>query len=79
MIKELVWLSLVFVVSFLIEMLLIEMLIIGLINLHPVVGVKIQGLIGLLIIAYIIRMFSRIRDFFNSDSDPTTNGRNILE
>lgn len=38
----------------------IEYAIIMLFDLHPILSVKVQGLIGLVVIAYIIRMISRM-------------------
>jgi hypothetical protein len=38
----------------------LEYAIIAFFNLHPILSVKIQGFIGLVVIAYIIRMVARI-------------------
>ncbi len=48
---------------------LIEYLIIVLFDLHPILSVKIQGLIGLVIIAYGIRMVARMTDGFQESPE----------
>lgn len=55
LISELVWLSGIILVSA-----ALEYAIITLFDLHPIFSVKIQGLIGLIIIAYVIRMVTRM-------------------
>lgn len=55
LISELVWLSGIILVSA-----ALEYAIITLFDLHPILSVKIQGLIGLIIIAYVIRMVTRM-------------------
>ncbi len=55
LISELVWLSGIILVSA-----ALEYAIITLFDLHPILSVKIQGFIGLIIIAYVIRMVTRM-------------------
>ena len=38
-------------------------------NLHPILSVKIQGFIGLVVIAYVIRMFARMGNLEVFDFD----------
>lgn len=66
-VSELIWL-----VGIIVASAAIEYIIITLFNLHPIFSVKIQGLIGLMIIAYGIRMISRLgkeTELF-ADSEP---------
>jgi hypothetical protein len=58
-VTELIWFTGLVLISA-----LIEYLIIVLFDLHPILAVKIQGLIGLVIIAYGIRMVARMTDGF---------------
>lgn len=55
LVSELIWL-----VGIVLGAAAIEYAIILLFNLHPILNVKIQGLIGLVIIAYFIRMVARM-------------------
>lgn len=61
---ELIWLA-----GLLIIAAAVEYAIIVLFDLHPILSVKIQGLIGLTIIAYAIRMAARMIDFSQSTQD----------
>ena len=72
--KEFVWLIAILGIAALIEFAIIETL-----NLHPVLSIKIQGLIGLMLIGYSIRMFSRIWQSIYKQADPATNGKEVLE
>lgn len=54
-ISEIIWL-----LGILLTAAAVEYAIIMLFNLHPILSVKIQGLIGLVIIAYVIRMITRM-------------------
>lgn len=54
-IYEFIWLFGIIVISAGIEYAIIELF-----DLHPILGVKIQGFIGLVIIAYGIRMIARM-------------------
>lgn len=70
-ISEIVWLIGVFLVAA-----AVEYAIIVLFNLHPIMSVKIQGLIVLVIVAYIIRMITRMSKegmiFFEDDKSNET-------
>ncbi|MEL7835204.1 hypothetical protein [Fodinibius sp. Rm-B-1B1-1] len=55
LITEFVWLLGIIFVSAALEYVIIELF-----DLHPILSVKIQALIGLIIIAYIIRMITRM-------------------
>lgn len=55
LISELIW-----VVGIILISAAVEYAIIMLFNLHPMLSVKIQGFIGLIIIAYFIRMIARM-------------------
>lgn len=55
LVSELIWL-----VGIVLAAAAVEYAIIFLFNLHPILNVKIQGLIGLVIIAYFIRMVARM-------------------
>lgn len=55
LISELVWLLGIILVSAALEYAIIELF-----DLHPILGIKIQGFIGLVIIAYVIRMVTRM-------------------
>lgn len=55
LISELIWLLGIILISA-----AVEYAVILLFDLHPILNVKIQGLIGLVIIAYIIRMVTRM-------------------
>lgn len=52
-----------------------EYVIIVLFDLHPVLSVKIQGVIGLLIFGYLIRMVSRLLSSFKEWFEPDEKGR----
>jgi hypothetical protein len=54
-ISELVWLLAIILISAAVEYTVIMFF-----DLHPVLSVKIQGFIGLIIVAYIIRMITRM-------------------
>ncbi len=54
-IYEFVWLIGIIAISAGIEFVIIELF-----DLHPILGVKVQGIIGLVIIAYLIRMIARM-------------------
>lgn len=45
---------------------IVEYSVIELFNLHPVLNVKIQGLIGLLLIGYLVRMAARLWKSFKA-------------
>lgn len=62
-ITEFIWLFSLLIVSAIAEYAIIVFF-----DLHPVLSVKIQGLIGLLVIAYGIRMVARLRGFSNKAS-----------
>ncbi len=68
LISELIWLLGIVLLSA-----AVEYAIIMLFNLHPILSVKIQGFIGLIIIAYIIRMITRMGQegliTFDEDND----------
>lgn len=55
LISELVWLLGIILVSAALEYAIIELF-----DLHPILSIKIQGFIGLVIIAYVIRMVTRM-------------------
>lgn len=64
---ELMWLLAILVMSA-----LAEYAIIMIFDLHPILSVKIQGIIGLIIFGYGIRMISRLLSSFkNLESDQT--------
>ena len=58
---ELAWLAGIIILAFIIEYAILEYL-----NINPVISVKIQGLIGLLIIGYGMRASFRIWKSFNN-------------
>lgn len=72
--RELMWLFAIIGISTVVEFAIIEIL-----NLHPVLSIKIQGLIGLMLIGYALRMFVRIWKSVHKPSNPSTNGREVLE
>ncbi|MBD3616876.1 MAG: hypothetical protein HUJ22_09910 [Gracilimonas sp.] len=72
--KEVFWLIAIVGGSAFIEFVIIEML-----DLHPVLSIKIQGLIGLMLIGYGIRMVFRLWKSFHTPSNPDTNGQEDLE
>ncbi len=55
LISEIIWLTGIIIVSAALEYAIILVF-----NLHPILSVKIQALIGLVIVAYVIRMFARM-------------------
>lgn len=65
--KEFIWLVAIIGISALIEFAIIENF-----NLHPVLSIKIQVLIGLVIIGYIIRMSGRLWKNLGSSDDSST-------
>ncbi len=73
-IKELLWLLGIMAVSAIIEVIIIMLL-----DLHPVLSVKIQGFIGLMVIGLTIRVAARIRAAYRTHPDPTKNGQKSLE
>ena len=74
LLKELIWLSAIIGISALIEFLIIEMF-----DLHPVLSIKLQGLIGLVIIGYAIRMGARLWKSFHSSDDTTHEEKDALD
>ncbi|WP_138432130.1 hypothetical protein [Fodinibius saliphilus] len=56
-ISEFIWLIGIVIISG-----AVEYLIIAFFDLHPVLSVKVQGFIGLVVIAYVIRMITRMGD-----------------
>lgn len=64
LLKELIWLIAIVGISALVEFAIIEIF-----DLHAVLSIKLQGLIGLIIIGYGIRMFARLWATFNSSED----------
>lgn len=72
--KEILWLIAIIGISAAIEFALIEIL-----DLHPVLNIKIQGLIGLMILGYGIRMSFRIWKSFHSSKEPESNGQEAVE
>lgn len=64
LIKELTWLFAIVVISALVEFVIIEFF-----DLHAVLSIKLQGLIGLIIIGYGIRMVARLWKTFNATED----------
>jgi cadmium resistance protein CadD (predicted permease) len=64
LIKELMWLIAIIGISALVEFAIIEAF-----DLHAVLSIKLQGLIGLIIIGYGIRMVARLWKTFNSSED----------
>ena len=64
LLKELIWLLAIIGFSALIEFAIIETF-----NLHPVLSIKLQGLIGLIIIGYGIRMAARLWKALHSSED----------
>lgn len=63
LISELLWLTGLVLIAAAVEYAIIELF-----DLHPILSVKIQGLIGLTIIAYGIRMAARMIDGFSKSS-----------
>lgn len=74
LVKEFIWLIAILGIATLIEFIIIETL-----DLHPVLSIKIQGLIGLMLIGYGIRMATRIWKSYHKQADPTSNGKEVLE
>ncbi len=64
LLKELIWLTAIIGISAIIEFVIIENF-----DLHPVLSIKIQVLIGLVIIGYGIRMGARLWKTFQSRDD----------
>jgi cadmium resistance protein CadD (predicted permease) len=64
LLKELIWLIAIIGLSALIEFIIIDTF-----DLHPVLSIKLQGLIGLIIIGYGIRMAARLWKAFHSSED----------
>lgn len=63
-ISEALWLLAILTVSAVIEYSIIEIF-----DLHPILSVKLQGLIGLLVIGYSIRMATRLWNSYKADSN----------
>lgn len=57
----------------------VEFLIILVLELDPLLSVRIQGFIGLLIIGYMIRMATRIISKSDKQTSPKNNGRDDVE
>lgn len=55
----------------------LEYAIITLMDLHPVISIKIQGFIGLLVIAYLVRMIARVRNSSEQEVRSETNGEEV--
>ena len=72
--KEAGWFLAIVAVSALIELLIIEIL-----DLHPVLSVKIQGFIGLLVIGMTIRFVTRVRSAFRTHPEHQHQGKESLE
>jgi len=72
--KELIWLLAILGISALIEFLIIESF-----DLHPVLSIKLQGLIGLVIIGYGIRMSGRLWKSFHSSDDADQENSDALD
>jgi hypothetical protein len=70
--KEMLWLVAIVVVSSLIEFTIIELF-----ELHPVLSIKIQALIGLMIFGYSIRMFARLWRIYHRPANPGTNEQEV--
>jgi len=66
-IEEMLWLIAIIGISALVEFAIIEAF-----DLHAVLSIKLQGLIGLIIIGYAIRMVARLWKTFNSSEDPNS-------
>lgn len=64
LVKELIWLTAIIGISALVEFAIIETF-----DLHAVLSIKLQGLIGLIIIGYGIRMAARLWKAFHSSED----------
>ncbi|MFP8490137.1 hypothetical protein ACKGJO_13705 [Gracilimonas sp. Q87] len=64
LLKELIWLTAIIGLSALLEFAIIETF-----DLHPVLSIKLQGLIGLIVIGYGIRMIARLWKTFHSSED----------
>ena len=62
--KETLWFLIIVVISAVVEFLLITLL-----ELHPVLSVKVQGFIGLLVIGLLIRFVARVRSTFRTHPD----------
>lgn len=64
LLKELTWLVAIIGISALVEYIIIENF-----DIHPVLSIKLQGLIGLVIIGYGLRMGARLWKTFHSSED----------
>lgn len=71
--KEIFWLIAIIGISAAIEFAIIEVF-----DLHPVLNIKIQGLIGLMILGYGIRMAFRIWKSFHHSKQTDSNGQEVL-
>jgi Flp pilus assembly pilin Flp len=68
LVKEIAWFVALILIAALVEFAIIETF-----DLHPVLSIKIQGLIGLVILGYGFRMVVRLWKVFNSPSDAVKN------
>ena len=73
-IKETGWFLAIVAASALTEWLIIELL-----DLHPVLSVKVQGFVGLLVIGVSIRFVSRLRTAFRTHPEHSDKGQESLE
>lgn len=73
LLKELIWLAAIIGISAIIEFVIIEYF-----DLHPVLSIKIQVLIGLVIIGYGIRMGGRLWKTFQARNDGNSEEKNPL-
>lgn len=67
--RELLWLAGIFLLAISVEYAFFEI-----IDINPIVSVKVQGLIGLLFIGYGLRASYRIWNMFQEKSDSGSNG-----
>lgn len=68
-VREICWLAAIIILAALVEYAVIKFL-----GLHPVVSLRIQGLIGLVVIGYGIRMAARLWAPDDDEPDPSQNG-----
>ena len=73
-IKEAGWFLAIVATSAVVEWSIIELL-----DLHPVLSVKVQGFIGLLVIGVTIRFVARIRSAFRTHPEHPQEGSESLE
>lgn len=72
--SEIGWLVGIFVLAVSVEYAFFE-----LININPIISVKVQGLIGLLFIGYSLRAAYRVWELFQWNSSPKNNGLSKTE